>query len=169
VAGGLHDAGKVITKEYVVDKATKLETVYNRINEIRTRFEVVKRDAEIDYLRAVAAGGDEPALHAALDARWKQLDDDFAFVAECNMGGEFMAPEKVARLREIASTTWQRTIDDRLGMSWEERARMPETPVPLPVVSICLPTNPTTSYRTTPSLCRRTTHGGSSSNRRRRS
>ena len=62
VAGGLHDCGKVTTREYVVDKATKLETIYNRIHEIRTRFEVVKRDAEIEYLRAVQAGGDEPAL-----------------------------------------------------------------------------------------------------------
>ena len=69
VAGGLHDCGKVTTREFVVDKATKLETIYNRIHEIRTRFEVVKRDAEIDYLRAVMAGGDEPALRAARDAR----------------------------------------------------------------------------------------------------
>ena len=55
VAAWLHDCGKVTTPEYVVDKATKLETLCDRIHEIRTRFEVLKRDAEIAMLRAVAA------------------------------------------------------------------------------------------------------------------
>src|SRR6266851_4438226 len=127
VAGGLHDCGKVTTREFVVDKATKLETSYNRIHEVRTRFEIVKRDAEIEYLRAVMAGGDEPALRSVRDARLAELDDDFAFVAECNIGSEFMAPEKIARLQRIAGITWQRTLDDRLGLSWEESARQPQT------------------------------------------
>jgi HD-GYP domain-containing protein (c-di-GMP phosphodiesterase class II) len=132
VAGGLHDCGKVTTSEYVVDKATKLETIYNRIHEIRTRFEVVKRDVEIAYLKAVAAGGDEPALRAARDRRWAELDDDFAFLAECNIGGEFMAPEKIARLERIAQITWQRTLDDGLGLSWEESQRRALAPRDLP-------------------------------------
>src|SRR6266446_4076950 len=132
VAGGLHDCGKVTTREFVVDKATKLETIYNRVHEIRTRFEIVKRDAEIEYLRGVMAGGDESALRRARDARLAELDDDFAFVAECNIGGEFMAPEKIARLQRIAGITWQRTLDDRLGLSWEESARQPQTRASLP-------------------------------------
>ncbi len=142
VAGGLHDCGKVTTREYVVDKATKLETNFNRIHEIRTRFEVVKRDAEIDYLRGVMAGGEEAALRAARDRRWAELDDDFAFVAECNIGGEFMAPERIARLTRIAETTWQRTIDDRLGLSWEESARQPQKSEPLPATEHLLVDRP---------------------------
>ena len=142
VAGGLHDCGKVTTREFVVDKATKLETIYNRIHEIRTRFEIVKRDAEIAYLQAVMAGGDEPALRAARDARLAELDDDFAFVAECNMGGEFMAPEKIGRLQRIAEITWLRTLDDRLGLSWEESARQPQTRATLPAVEHLLADKP---------------------------
>jgi HD-GYP domain-containing protein (c-di-GMP phosphodiesterase class II) len=134
VAGGLHDCGKVTTREYVVDKATKLETIYNRIHEIRTRFEVVKRDVEIAYLKAVQAGGDEGALRVARDQRLAQLDADFAFVAECNVGGEFLAPEKAARLERIAETAWLRTIDDRLGLSWEEAQRRPAAAALLPTV-----------------------------------
>ncbi len=142
VAGGLHDCGKVTTREYVVDKATKLETLYNRIHEIRTRFEVVKRDVEIEYLRGVAAGGDEKDLRAARDQRLKSLDGDFAYVAECNIGGEFMAPEKIARLERIAAITWVRTLDDSLGLSWEESQRRTKAQAPLPAVEHVLADKP---------------------------
>jgi HD-GYP domain-containing protein (c-di-GMP phosphodiesterase class II) len=142
IASGLHDCGKVTTPEYVVDKATKLETIYNRVHEIRTRFEVVKRDVEIDYLKGVLAGGEEVALAAERDRQLRQLDDDFAFVAECNLGGEVMAPAKIERLQRIASIPWTRTLDDTLGLSWEEALRMPRTPTPLPVVETLLADKP---------------------------
>ena len=142
VAAGLHDCGKVTTPEYVVDKATKLETIYNRIHEIRTRFEVVKRDTEIAYLRGVMAGGDAAALETERDARLRQLEEDFAFVAECNVGGEFMAPEKVDRLKKIAETTWVRTLDDTLGLAWEEKSRKAAHPTSIPVVEHVLDDKP---------------------------
>ena len=133
IACWLHDCGKVTTPEYVVDKATKLETIYDRIHEIRMRFEVLKRDAEIAYLKARLEGGDEASLRAAYDAEVAQLDEDFAFIAECNVGGEFMAPPKVERLRKIAERTWTRTLSDRIGLSHLERTRRerePEKPLP---------------------------------------
>ena len=134
IASWLHDCGKVTTPEYVVDKATKLETIYDRIHEIRTRFEVLKRDAQIRFHEQLASGADRQALQLALDRELQQLDDDFAFVAECNQGGEFMAPEKVERLAQIATRRWTRTLDDRLGVSWEELQRKQRTPAsPLPV------------------------------------
>jgi len=142
VASGLHDCGKVTTPEYVVDKATKLETLYNRIHEIRTRFEVVKRDVEIAYLQARIAGGDDQALTAERDRRLAEIDADFAFVAECNVGGEFMAPEKVDRLKGIATVTWQRTLDDSIGLSWEEGHRKPKEKQPLPVTESLLADKP---------------------------
>ena len=132
IASWLHDCGKITTPEYVVDKATKLETIYDRIHEIRTRFEVVKRDAEIAYLKACLDGAeDRDRLRADLDARLAQLDDDFAFVASCNIGGEFMDPEKKARLRQIAKATWTRTMDDRIGLSRDETQRKNRTHPPV--------------------------------------
>jgi HD-GYP domain-containing protein (c-di-GMP phosphodiesterase class II)/fumarate reductase subunit D len=133
IASWLHDCGKVTTPEYVVDKATKLETIYDRIHEVRMRFEVLKRDAEIACWKAVAAGGDAAALRAALDRQLALLDEEFAFVAGCNEGGEFMAPDKIARLKAIAARTWGRTLDDRIGVSHEEKtrkARMPAASLP---------------------------------------
>ncbi|MEI9981766.1 MAG: HD domain-containing phosphohydrolase [Aliidongia sp.] len=125
VAAWLHDCGKVTTPEYVVDKATKLETINNRIHEIRTRFEVLKRDAEIAMLRGSARGAD---AEAALAAEWAALDADFAFIAECNLGGEAMDPDRLARLHQIGKRRWQRTIDNRLGLSREELQRAAASP-----------------------------------------
>lgn len=135
IAGWLHDCGKVTTPEYVVDKATKLETIYNRINEIRMRFEVLLRDAEVEFWQALIEGGDRDVLTAALKEKRLEIADDFAFVAECNIGGEFMDAEKVDRLRQIAQRTWTRHLSDRLGLSREEMLRKERFPAAeLPVV-----------------------------------
>ena len=128
IAGGLHDCGKVTTPEHVVDKATKLEAIYDRIHEVRMRFEVIKRDAEIACLKAIAQGGGADALNAGLATELRVLDEEFAFVAACNEGGEYMAPDKVERLREIGRRTWLRTLDDRLGISWVEHERKSRSP-----------------------------------------
>jgi HD superfamily phosphodiesterase len=92
VAAWLHDCGKVTTPEYVVDKATKLETLYDRIHEVRMRFEVLKRDAEIACLKRLPRRP-APSLRPELELaeQLAGLDDDFAFIAGCNEGGEFMA------------------------------------------------------------------------------
>jgi hypothetical protein len=136
----LHDCGKVTTPEYVVDKATKLETVYDRIHEIRMRFEVLKRDAEIACLKAVAAGESEVVAHKRQTDTLAQLDEDFAFVATCNEGGEYLAPERLERLKSIAARSWLRTLDDRIGISREEKERKSRSPVPaLPALE---PTSP---------------------------
>jgi len=130
IASWLHDCGKVTTPEYVVDKATKLETIYDRIHEIRMRFEVLKRDAEIDYWQQLAKGGDKNSLQKSLSETLEQLDDDFAFVAECNEGGESMSSDRIERLNRIAQRTWKRTLDDRIGISWEEARRKSRTEKP---------------------------------------
>jgi len=144
IASWLHDCGKVTTPEYVVDKATKLETIHNRIHEIRTRFEVLLRDAEIDYYRKLAQGEGDPAgLMAELEERKQSIRDDFAFVAECNVGGEFMSEDKIVRLQEIAKRTWTRTLDNRLGISSEESRRLESiAPEQLPVTERILEDRP---------------------------
>jgi HD-GYP domain-containing protein (c-di-GMP phosphodiesterase class II) len=128
IASWLHDCGKVTTPEYVVDKSTKLETLYDRIHEVRMRFEVLKRDAAVSYWESLAMGGDRETLQQALQAEWARLDDDFAFVAACNEGGESLGVDRLERLRHIARRTWMRTLDDRIGISWEEKSRKDRVP-----------------------------------------
>ncbi|WP_180127797.1 HD domain-containing phosphohydrolase [Rhodoferax sp. BLA1] len=130
----LHDCGKVTTPEYVIDKATKLETINNRIHEIRTRFEVLLRDAEISRLLALKAGQSPEQANARYAARATQLQDDFAFLAACNTGTRPLSAQDLARLTQLAAGTWLRHFDDRLGLSVAEAERRANEPVqPLPV------------------------------------
>ncbi|SPO54844.1 Phosphohydrolase [Pseudomonas sp. JV551A1] len=134
VAAWLHDCGKVTSPEYVVDKATKLETLYNRIHEVRMRFEVLWRDAGLAYWQGLASGGDRQALQATLVRSQAQLQDDFAFVAQANIGGEFMQDADIERLQQIGQRCWQRHFDNRLGISRDEAERFAGVPAPaLPV------------------------------------
>ena len=134
IASWLHDCGKVTTPEYVVDKSTKLETLYDRIHEIRTRFEILWRDAEIDYWRARAQGSPEdPHGLKRLTERLEQIRSDWAFIAECNLGEHVMDDERIERVNDIASQTWLRHLDDRIGLSHEElerKKRAGETDLP---------------------------------------
>jgi hypothetical protein len=127
----LHDCGKVTSPEHIIDKSTKLETIYNRIHEVRMRFEVLWRDAHIDYWKALAEGSTGGASGEAaeqarrtLEARKAALQDDFAFVARSNVGGESMADADVERLMTLGKTPWTMYFDNRLGLSGEELRRL---------------------------------------------
>jgi len=134
----LHDCGKVTSPEHIVDKATKLEVIRNRIHEVRLRFEILWRDAELAHARGTLDA-------EQLAARLQQLRDDFAFVAQCNLGGEFMADEAIERLRRIGAQPWLRQFDDRLGLATEELRQLdaarPDAP-PLPAPETLLADRP---------------------------
>tara|TARA_R110002049_G_scaffold57581_23_gene157778 strand:+ start:60 stop:3212 length:3153 start_codon:yes stop_codon:yes gene_type:complete len=133
IAAWLHDCGKITTPEHIVDKGSKLEAIYNRLHEVRMRFEVLWRDAEIAYWKqCLETPEQEAALGATLQRRQRELLDQFAFVASCNVGGEFLDQEKLDRLQEIARQTWQRHFDNRIGLSplEELRAQGPATALP---------------------------------------
>lgn len=134
IAAWLHDCGKITTPEHIVDKATKLETIYNRIHEIRMRFEVLWRDAQIDYHKQLLLAPESGQFYKSeLQRKLAQLQADFAFVAECNLGGEFISDDKIARLKQIAAQTWQRHFDDRMGLSEVELANYRSASEALPV------------------------------------
>ncbi|MGE4800031.1 HD domain-containing phosphohydrolase [Yersinia hibernica] len=130
----LHDCGKITTPEFVVDKSTKLELIYDRIHEIRMRFEVLKREKEIAFLRHHTTLNANEAEQQLLATELSQLDDDFYFIAHCNVGGEFMTDEAIARIHRIAEYHWTRTLDDTAGIAHEEqerKARQPTASLPV--------------------------------------
>lgn len=122
IASWLHDCGKVTTPEYIVDKATKLETIFNRIHEIRNRFEILRRDAHIEYLQKRLNNIDtKQHLQAEFVAKVKQLEEDFAFVAKCNTGDIELNDRDIARLEQISQIQFVRYFNRMLGLSWAER------------------------------------------------
>ncbi len=133
VAAWLHDCGKITTPEYVVDKATKLETNYNRIHEIRTRFEVLWRDAEIAALRQkMAPNANNEEIDCQLTNRKKELQEQFAFIANSNIGDEFMSSESQQKIAEIGKQQWMRFFDNTLGLSGQEISRLDQHAASLP-------------------------------------
>ena len=115
IAAWLHDCGKITTPEYVIDKATKLETIHDRVNEISTRFEVLKRDTEIALIKKYLANesydfsDQEQQVQLELKETISNLDEELEFIKKHNTGGEFMADEDMDRIRQIAEKKWQST------------------------------------------------------------
>lgn len=103
LASWLHDCGKITTPEWVMDKATKLHSVFDRIHLVDARFEILKRDAEIAFLRGCAAGGDQADLDRVFRETVTSIDDDRAFLRRANTGSEFMHADDQARVRRIGS------------------------------------------------------------------
>jgi hypothetical protein len=132
IAAWLHDCGKVATPEYVVDKATKLETIFDRVNMVANRFEVLKRDQEIKCLKQQLKVEKNTSLselevkNALKEIRKKykekikQLDNDLDFVKTTNVGGEFMSGDKKDRVHKIAQYRWNDNGENKNFLSDDE-------------------------------------------------
>jgi HD-GYP domain-containing protein (c-di-GMP phosphodiesterase class II) len=113
IAAWLHDCGKVTTPQEVVDKPTKLSTIFDRIDLIATRYEVLKRDAEIEMLnaklKALEKGERVPSarLEKAFRQKIMQYDEELAFLRHTNFGGESMREEDQQRVIDISKRTWK--------------------------------------------------------------
>jgi HD-GYP domain-containing protein (c-di-GMP phosphodiesterase class II) len=116
IAGMLHDCGKVTTPVHVVDKATKLETIYDRIHLIDTRFEILKRDLEIKVLR-------KEITDKQFRDQARELEDDRKFLHACNIGGERMRDEDVARVSRIAERRWRDVAGHEAKFLTEDEVR----------------------------------------------
>ena len=112
IAAWLHDCGKITTPEAVMDKATKLQTIYDRIHLIETRFEVLKRDREIEWLKQKLEALEKGQ---PFDSRWEQryqqavaqIEDDLAFIRHLNIGAESTSQDDLARIQSMCCRTWQ--------------------------------------------------------------
>ena len=122
IAAWLHDVGKITTPEYIIDKSTKLETIYDRVETLKLRSEIIKRDHEIEALKNqlsyLMPTSDAEALKSAardkdadrgVDDFIKKVEEDVQFLVTANTGGEFMADDMIEKVKESAKRTW--TVD----------------------------------------------------------
>lgn len=126
IAAWLHDCGKITTPDYVVDKSTKLETIYDRIETIDTRFEVLKRDAEIAMLRKKLAAReagmhlDEQHLEQEYRETLHQLDEEQALLHFSNIGSESMSDQEKKQIELIGQRRWRDKEGERPLLSENE-------------------------------------------------
>ena len=107
IAALLHDCGKITTPVHVVDKATKLETIFDRIQLLDSRFEIIRRDIEIAQLKHQLKTAGLTHDTSPIKEQFDQLNEDFEFLKHANKGTEFMPESNRNRVRKIAETTWQ--------------------------------------------------------------
>jgi len=121
-AAWLHDCGKVVTPEYVMDKATKLETIFDRIELVKARFEIMSRDLEIAFLRhQLQQNGIEiPSFPQDLQEQLEGLKADLAFLEKSNVGGEFMTEEDQQRVRALGELKWRYAGQEQPLLSQDE-------------------------------------------------
>ncbi len=109
IAAWLHDVGKVAIPEYVMDKSTKLKTVFDRIELLRTRFEVLKRDMNIGCLKrkqGKSEFSDAEVSHEDYKHEVKKLEEDYEFLVAINKSADFMSDDNIKRVKAIASRKW---------------------------------------------------------------
>ncbi|HEB84467.1 MAG TPA: GAF domain-containing protein [Bacteroidetes bacterium] len=113
IAAWMHDTGKITTPEYVVDKSNKLETIFDRIDLLRTRWDVIRLARELEVEREKGGAGAKGAgakrvkeAEEKLAADLAAMGEDLAFLERTNTGGEFMADDKIERLQAIAARTY---------------------------------------------------------------
>lgn len=110
LAAWMHDVGKITTPEVIVDKATKLQSFFDRIEFIETRFDLIAATIENNCLKhkleLSAAGKLDPETNSRLD---QDMDDqlntvrrEFDFLRKINQAAEFMDDNKLQRLRKIS-------------------------------------------------------------------
>jgi HD-GYP domain-containing protein (c-di-GMP phosphodiesterase class II) len=121
IAAWLHDCGKVTTPVHVMDKATKLETIYDRMEVVRARFEVLRCKAEVALWRGLAESDvDAESLWQEYQASLRELEDDLAFLEVANVGGEFLSAEKQQRIRDIGRRDYEQAGRHSALLSEEE-------------------------------------------------
>lgn len=110
ISAWLHDVGKITTPEYIIDKAKKLETIYDRIEILKARFEILKRDSIIEAMKEgnIQIGGEDSGYSLSeFNQRYEDLEDDYQFLVDINTGSKRMDEKMIDRLKRIASRQWK--------------------------------------------------------------
>ena len=114
IAAWMHDTGKITTAEHIVDKSTKLESVFDKMEHIRTRWQTISLSIQLQAQKSrsqlISKTSDLTALNRIDDqcqSELAQLAADLAFLEKTNVGGEFMTDTDLEKLNLIAQKTYE--------------------------------------------------------------
>ena len=125
MAAKLHDCGKITTYDYLLEKSTKTEFPRNRIHEIRNRFEILYRDAEISSLKKMIKHPEQTSkIKKELKKKLEQLKKDFEFIAECNLGNMAMTQKEITKLSSLSKKHFKRHFSRLAGLSFFEISQL---------------------------------------------
>ena len=117
LAAWMHDIGKISMPESIIDKSTKLEKMIDRIEIIEERFEILKRDEEIKFLK-------NEISKEQYQLNLEKLEDDLAFIEKANIGGEFMKDEDIQRVEEISNYTYKKGTKNQNILTENEKENL---------------------------------------------
>ena len=128
VAAWLHDCGKITTPEYVVDKGTKLETIFDRIHLVDTRFEIIRRDNIVKaLLKQIEQSGNGNGYNLDSDEELqddlKRLEEDREYIKNCNIGSERIEEEQIKRINAISERLWHNSTGQKQNLLLDEEVQ----------------------------------------------
>ncbi|MZH02929.1 MAG: GAF domain-containing protein, partial [Nitrospinae bacterium] len=113
IAAYMHDIGKVTTPVEIVEKAKKLQTIFDRIHYVRLRMDYISQKISIEgqnsKIELLQNGGDPEklkALEAETQNKVAEIQEIRDFINKCNEPGEFLDDETLERLKEISQKTF---------------------------------------------------------------
>ena len=113
IAAYMHDIGKVTTPVEIVEKAKKLQTIFDRIHYVRLRMDYIiqkvkleGQQIKINLLESGAVKTEVEKVEADLNNKIEELKEIRSFINKCNEPGEFLEDETLERLKEISQRTY---------------------------------------------------------------
>ena len=113
IAAYMHDIGKVTSPVEIVEKAKKLQTIFDRIHYIRLRMDYMIQKVELDgqrkkieLLEKKADSSEIKKIELDSEKKIQELKEIRAFINKCNEPGEFLEDETLERLKEISQRTY---------------------------------------------------------------
>ena len=113
IAAYMHDIGKVTTPVEIVEKAKKLQTIFDRIHYVRLRMDYIiqkvkleGQQIKINLLESGAVKTEVEKVEADLNNKIEELKEIRSFINKCNEPGEFLEDETLERLKKISQRTY---------------------------------------------------------------
>jgi HD-GYP domain-containing protein (c-di-GMP phosphodiesterase class II) len=113
IAAYMHDIGKVTSPVEIVEKAKKLQTIFDRILYVRLRMDYMiqkvkleGKQKKIELLEKKAEPSEIKKIESDSEKQIQELEEIRAFINKCNEPGEFLEDETLERLKEISKRTY---------------------------------------------------------------